>query len=291
MRVAARFVLAGLLLASFWAGGPMRPTAFALLGDGTWLDAPHFFEALARISGIDALRAWPGALFTLARLLVPGDGEAREHLVYAIGSVLGGIAIPLCLLALIGPRNASDIGLRRPSRELVPLLGVALAALVPLSLAMALHPAFRAELDARLAGSPTFLVAVLFGGVAEHFFFHGVLLAWLHPSGRFPDGPQFTAPIVWPLRRIEGRRASLRDVLRSLRIPTSCIAPCLLSAPLFFAIHIGKPDAELWLSVLAGPVLAWLAYRTNGLVAPLIVHLAASLVAALLVGMSLALGL
>lgn len=273
----------------------MRPDAFLYAGiDARAFDAPHLFDALSRLTHVAPLAQYPFALFALSDHLVSAlgfDGEARAHLSYALGSVLGGVLVPLACLALIGPRRASDIGLRAPSRGLLPILGVALTALAPLSLVMALHPAFRAELDARLSGSPTFLLAVLFGGLAEHFFFHGVLLAWLHPSGRFPDDPMLSAPIVLPFARLGDRRATLRDALASLRIPRSCVLPCLLSAPLFFAIHIGKPSPELWLSVLAGPVLAWLAYRTNGLVAPLVVHLAASLGAALLVGLGLALGL
>ena len=123
--------------------------------------------------------------------------------------------------------------------------------------------------------SAWFALAVPIGGLTEHFFFPGVLLAWLHPSGAFPDADVLARRLVWPGRLLEnGERAGTRAALASLAIPRSCIAPCLLSAPLFWAVHVGKPDAELWLSLPAGAFFAWLAYRTNGFVVPLLVHLA-----------------
>jgi hypothetical protein len=290
--VAARFVLAYLLLVGFWAGGAMSPTAFAWIdprgGFSEWLGAPAIFGGVADGTGIEAIGAWPGALFTLARAVLSSREDPEGHLRYALGSLLGGIVIPLGLCAAFGMRHAGDVGLRRPPRDLWPLLLLALIALSPIALGLALHPAFTSGLDARLSGSPTFALAVVVGASAEHFFFHGVLLAWLHPSLRFVAS---NGPLLWPGRAIDGGRANVRQALASLAIPRSTILPCLLSAPLFFAIHIGKPDEELWLSLLAGPVLAWLAFRTGGLIAPLVVHLSASLLAALIVLATRAIGL
>lgn len=284
MGVAARLFLAYLLLVGFWAGGAMTPTALSWIDPeeawSPWLGAPAIFSGLASATGIEAFERWPGALFSLAQVVLRPLEDPEGHLVYALGSVLGGVVIPLGLCAAFGMRRAEDIGLRRPPRELWPLLLLALLALSPIALGLALHPAFTSALDARLSGSPTFALAVLAGACAEHFFFHGVLLAWLHPNLRFVA---MSAPLRWPGQRIEGRRANLRDMLASLAIPRSAVLPCLLSAPLFFAIHIGKADEELWLSLLAGPVLAWLAFRTGGLIAPLVVHLAASIFGAVVV--------
>lgn len=284
--VAARFVLSYLLLVGFWAGGAMSPTAFAWIDpEGTWspfLGAPRLFGTLASATGIEAIGVWPGALFSLASWLLPivTDAEGQAHLAYALASLLGAVLVPLALCAAMGMRRAEDLGLRRPPNELWPLLGLALLALTPIVLGLALHPAFTSALDARLNGSPYFAVAVVVGASAEHFFFHGVLLAWLHPTGRFVE---VRAPLLWPGRAVESGRANVRQALASLAIPRTALWPCLLSAPLFFAIHIGKPDEELWLSLIAGPVLAWLAFRTGGLIAPLVVHLSASLLAALIV--------
>jgi hypothetical protein len=72
----------------------------------------------------------------------------------------------------------------------------------------------------------------------------------------------------------------------SLRIPRSCLGPCLLSAPLFFAIHAGTSDGELWLAGPAGVLFAWLAYRTGGPTLPALLHLSVSVVAALVVSSS-----
>jgi hypothetical protein len=286
MRVGLRFVVAALLLSTFWGGSPMRPSAFSWLGVAVPVDAPHFFGALSEASGLNWLRAWPGSLFDLSRALLKVHDEAGEHQAYALASVIGAVLLPLGLTLLLGPRSLRALGLRRPNHEIATLILAALAALVPLSVAMSFHPVFRAALDERLSGSRWFFFAAIVGTSAEHFFFHGVLLAWLHPSGSFPESPLLGAPWMWPGRMRDGRRASFTDALRSLAIPRDCLVPCLLSGPLFFLIHLGKPDAELWLSALAGPILAWLAYRTNGLVAPLIIHLAASVLGALFVALA-----
>ncbi len=257
----------------------MTETACAF--DCSWLGAPTIFSGLARLTGIEAIASWPGALFSLVRDAVTmQDTEAREHVVYALASVIGAVLIPVALSLAFGVRRLSDVGLRRPVPELWPLLGIALLALTPIAIGLSLHPAFGTALDERLAGSPWFALSVIVGGCAEHFFFHGVLLAWLHPTLRFV---QVDRPLRWPGRRTSTGKASVMGALRSLAIPREAVLPCLLSAPLFFAIHVGKPDGELWLSLIAGPVLAWLAFRTGGLVAPLVVHLSASLFAALIV--------
>jgi hypothetical protein len=196
---------------------------------------------------------------------------------YVVVSVLGAVVLPLLVTRSLGPITFDALGIRRP-RSSLALLAVSYLAALPLALAMAMHPAFRAGVGDALARSWWFGIAVPVGTAAEHFFFHGVLLAWLHPSGAFPSSDELSAPFVWPGLRLENVRASIA----SLAIPRSCVVPCLLSAPLFFAIHVGKPDAELWLSLPAGVVFAWLAYRTNGFVVPLVLHLSVPATAALL---------
>ncbi len=277
LEVGGRFVLAYVLLTTFWASSPMAETALSILGGprtGAWLSA----SALLGWVGLDPL---VGALWALARwALGPGD-YWRD---YVFVSVVGAMLVPLVLARAIGPDTLDALGLRRPGR---PALGLALTALLvslPLSAAIALHPEFRLGVAEALGRSPWFLVAVPVGGAAEHFFFHGVLLAWLHPSGAFPPAHELVRPFVWPGKLQEGGvRAGVAASLASLAVPRSCLAPCLLSVPLFWAIHVGKPDAELWLSLPAGGIFAWLAYRTNGFVVPLLVHLSVPLAAALLV--------
>lgn len=291
-RVAGRFLLAYVLLATFWAGGALPSAAgSASTLDLSWLDAPSLFGALADLTHVDVLRHWPGALMRLTNALLGPDDDGRFHRSYALASLVGAILVPLALSALLGARSAADVGLRRPSAAATPILGLAIAAALPLSLGMAFTPVFRAGLAARLEGSPWYLLAVVVGGGGEHVFFHGVLLAWLHPTGRFPSSPRLGAPLVWPGKRTETGRATWRDALRSLAIPRDCVLPCALSAPLFFAIHAGTTGSELVLSLPAGVVFAWLAYRTNGAAVPALVHLSVSLVAALVVGLVALVGL
>jgi hypothetical protein len=260
--VVLRFALAYVLLATFWGGGALGMIA-APLGEGmvdaSAFDAPSLCDALV-------------------------EADGGRHRSYALASLLGGVVVPLALARPLGARSLAELGLRRPGAAAWPILGVTVLASLPLALAMARAPVFRDALAMRLAGSPWYLVAVLAGGLAEHVFFHGVLLAWLHPSGRFPDAPALRAPLVLPgLRRPEGGRAGLGEALRSLAIPRDCIGPCVLSAPLFFAAHAQTTDAELWLSPAAGAGMAWLACRTGGWALPALAHLAVSLVAALAV--------
>ncbi len=282
----ARFLLAYLLLATFWAGGTLGEIDLGGSSvDVSSLDAPTLFGAVAELTHVELLRHWPGALVRATNALVGPDTDDRHHRGYALASLVGAVLVPLALSRLLGARTLSDVGLRRPSAASLPILGVAIAFAAPLSLGMAFTPVFREALAMRLAGSPWYLAAVVVGGGAEHVFFHGVLLAWLHPSGRFPVSPQLGAPLVLPGARLGAGRASWRDALASLAIPRDCVLPCVLSAPLFFAIHAGTTGSELVLSVPAGVVFAWLAYRTNGAIVPALVHLAVSVVAALVVGL------
>jgi hypothetical protein len=285
--VALRFALAYVLLAAFWASASLGVLPLPLgvgVIDLSALDAPSAFDALADASGLDALRAWPGLLVRLCERMIGSADEGARYRSYALASLLGGVVVPLALARLLGARSLADLGLGRPGATAWPVLGLLVVASLPLSVVMAHAPVFREALAARLAGSPWYGLAVVVGGLAEHVFFHGVLLAWLHPSGRFPDAAALRSPLVLPGRRLpHGGRAGLAASLRSLALPWDCLAPCVLSAPLFFAVHAGTTDAELWLSPAAGALLAWLAYRTGGWALPALAHLAVSLVAALVV--------
>lgn len=250
LAIAGKLALAYLLLSTFWA-------------DHAGLVAP------------------PGPLWLVAHRVLGPPLYWRD---YVFVSVVGGVLLPLVLTRWIGPRTLDALGVRAPRRSALLLAALVFAGAAPLMLAMALTPEFRAGVHEALGRSAWFAVAVPVGSGAEHFFFHGVLLAWLHPSGAFPPARELLRPFVWPGKRLAtGRSAGIREAIASLAIPRSCLAPCLLSAPLFVAIHVGKPDAELWLSLPAGIVFAWLAYRTNGFAVPWIVHMSLPATAALAV--------
>lgn len=280
--IVARALVAYALLATFWAGGALGEVRLVHIDLG-WLDAPSIFGALADLVGFDALRGWPGSLFRLTDGLLGPDEDGQFHRSYALASLIGAVLAPLALGWLFGARTPAALGLRRPSAAAWPILALACAASVPLSIGMAMTTTFQDALATRVAGSPYYLLAIVVGGGAEHVFFHGVLLAWLHPSGRFPQSPELAAPLVLPFRPRDGGRTTLRDTIGSLRIPSHCLPACLLSAPLFFAIHAGASDGELLLSLPAGVIFAWLAYRTGGFALPGILHVGVSLVAAIVV--------
>jgi hypothetical protein len=247
--IAAKCALAYLLLSTFWADEV----------------------------GVEPVR---GALWDAAHGALGAPDYWRD---YVLVSVVGGVLLPLVLTRTIGPRTLDALGVRAPSRAALAVLAALYVALLPLVGVMSLHPAFRAGLDEALHRSRWFALAVPVGMGAEHFFFHGVLLAWLHPSGAFPPASELDRPLIWPGERLEdGTRASVAASIASLAIPRSCLVPCLLSGPLFWAIHVGKPDPELWLSLPAGVIFAWLAYRTNGFVVPLVLHASLPATAALI---------
>jgi hypothetical protein len=123
----------------------------------------------------------------------------------------------------------------------------------------------------------------LAGMIGEHFLFHGVMLSAFHPSLRWPNAiPPISA-------RAKGWRGLLQwlgiahpaeghtpwsRVEHWLGLRDGCLTPILVSAALFALIHVGKDPREAVLSVPGGMAMAFLAYRTDSLLTPLILHLA-----------------
>jgi hypothetical protein len=132
----------------------------------------------------------------------------------------------------------------------------------------------------QLAG--TYLTVLL----AEHFLFHGVLLALLRPGRRWPDAPP-VAPVegkrgLRVLRRIglaqppEGR-SGLSRIARWLGLADGCLWALTLQSVLFGLVHLGKAPAELLMSFPGGLALAYVAYRCNSFLVPMLLHAATAM--------------
>lgn len=208
--------------------------------------------------------------------------------IWAIVSVVMGILVPWIVMAACRRGSLRDIGLRRPNRVGWRLMAICYVGSLPFLLGMAVTPAMRAYYRAEILRSFNGRMAYIYLLVllAEHFFFHGVLLAVLRPGRRWPDIPP-SAPIEGPpwhkalrwvgLAMPTGGVGGLRSVTRWLGLPDACLYALILQALMFGLVHMGKAPAELAASFPGGLALGYVAYRCNSLVAPMLLHLATAL--------------
>jgi membrane protease YdiL (CAAX protease family) len=124
--------------------------------------------------------------------------------------------------------------------------------------------------------------------VTEHFMFHGLFLALLRPGRRWPvvpepapvEGPAWHRALRWSgLAQPAHGNTRLQRSMRWLGVPEGCLGAMVLQAVLFGVGHVGKAPAELILSFPGGLGLAYVAYRCNSFLVPMILHLATGLTA------------
>lgn len=205
-------------------------------------------------------------------------------------SVVMGVIFPWLLMALIGRGQPRDIGLRRPNRVAWRVIPIAYVLALPMLFVMARSPGTRAWYNQQLAGRTvagllgTYLVVV----VAEHFMFQGILLALLAPGRRWPvigepapvEGPFWQRALrFFGLAQPTSGERGLAGALRWLGVPERCLGAMVFQAVLFGICHVGKAPAEVLLSFPGGLALAYVAYRGNSLLVPLMVHVATGLTA------------
>lgn len=209
------------------------------------------------------------------------DGRWR----WAMLSAVMALVLPWVVMAVIGRGRPRDLGIRRPNRIGWRLLIFGYLASFPLLAAMASSPTlqayYRREIDA-------YSVAGLFGPymvvlIAEHFLFHGVYLAVLRPGRRWPIVPE-PAPTEGTrlgkvLRRLglaqpTGDARGVLRVMRWIGLPDACLTAVLLQTVLFGLIHLGKAPAEVAMSFPGGLAMAYVAYRCNSWLVPMLLHAA-----------------
>lgn len=234
--------------------------------------------AIRRCSG--CIHAVVDVLFGLAGA-TPPRGELRSG-IYLL--IVAGV-VPWLIAILLGRGRPKDIGLRRAN-----LLGWRLALVgyvlsLPFLLWMVRSPDFAPSYLWRLerAGGVAFCLYYTVNMLTEHFFLHGMLLALFRPGFRWPapaplpsDAPADRPPLLRWLGFAQSTHgaAGLQRITRWIGLPDGCVAAVLASAMLFGLVHVPKDTRELLLSVPGGVALAFLAYRTNTWLTPLVLHLA-----------------
>jgi hypothetical protein len=200
------------------------------------------------------------------------------HLIYLLG-VMGIVPALVVLLLRRGPRS---MGLRWPNRVGWRWLILGYAVAFPLVVVMARSKEFYPYYESHMrAGGLVFFSYYLCNFVMEHWTFHGVLLGVTRVGRRWPE----VDPGVLTARSWIGRfaqwlgvaqptdgAAGLRWITRWLGLPDRCVVPIVVSGLLFGLVHLGKAPMELLFSFPGGVALACLAYRSNGWIVPLLLH-------------------
>ncbi len=256
---------AGVYFCAFWV--KVRPRMPDWMG---WINRTSRTLVLPKIvQAIEAMTGW----------------EPTGRWTWAVVSLVLGAALPWLIMALIGRGRPRDIGLRWPNRVGYRLVIVGYLASLPFLVWMAWSPKVQAFYQRELAIEPwTRLygphVIVLF---AEHLMFHGILLAALRPGRRWPvvptpvpaEGPALRRVLRWlGLAQPTGDARGLVWLTRWIGLPDACVWAMVLQTALFGLVHAGKPPAELAMSFPGGLAMAYVAYRCNGWLVPLVLHTA-----------------
>lgn len=201
--------------------------------------------------------------------------------------VVVGLAVPWLLAAGVGAGRPRDLGLRVPNRLGLRLVGCGLVLSLPLLGWMVQSPGIAEHYVGQFR--PKAAPALLYYAVnmsVEHILLQGLLLAMFRPGLRWPPPPLVALGGSTRAQRMlrwlglaqptEGLIGAAR--LRAwLGLPPDCVPAVLLSGLLFGAVHLGKDPRELLLSFPGGVVSAYLAYRTNSLLTPFLLHLLTAL--------------
>jgi hypothetical protein len=194
------------------------------------------------------------------------------------------LIIPWAVMLLLGRGRPRELGLRRPNRLALRIIPVAYLIALPFLIWMVRSPGFAPYYRPAVQQSATgFLSMYLIAIVGEHFLFHGVLLTVFHPLFCWPTALSPAQP------RAKGARGALQWLGAAqaskggtrwnrweqwLGLRDGCLTAMLASAALFALIHLSKDPRETLLSIPGGIAEAYLAYRTDSLLTPLLLHLA-----------------
>lgn len=219
-----------------------------------------------------------------AGLASVGWGSNHPEPAWAVYLVLVGIVFPWTIMLVLRRGRAGDVGLRIPNRLAWRVVAVGFLLSLPSLLWMSRGPTFAAYYRPQLArtGMGVFLGYYLANLASEHFFFHGVLLGWGRRAHRWPAAPAVVEDArgfrrLWQwfgMAQPTEDATGLTVVMRWLGLPSGCVFALFLSATLFGLIHVGKDVREAILSFPGGLALAYVAYRTNCALTPLLLHAA-----------------
>lgn len=258
-------------------------------------------------AGVDAaLRSPRQVVMRAVNALADSVGVASSAYFVRQGAffTLTMLIAPWLILACLRRWRPGELGWRLPNAFGWRLLSVSFIVALPFIIWMAASPTFRPYYESQLKrGAAGFLTFYAVTMVGEHFLFHGVILAVLYPGARWPGAQgggagsfaatctvgigasspclPFSLMTWWRgglrwLGLTDDRRGATgwRGMIRGLGVPDYGEWAVLASGVLFAMVHWGKDARELMLSLPGGIASAYLAYRTDTLATPLLLHLA-----------------
>ncbi len=228
-------------------------------------------------------RSVQGTLVSGAKALL-GPAVSPRWQWALVGGVMA-LGLPWLVMLCLRRGRPRDLGLRLPNRIGWRWLIAGYLASLPLLFVLALSPQTQAYYRGEIASMSfaAVLAPYLLVLIAEHFFFHGVLLAVLRPTRRWPtvappaptDGPPLRRILRWlGLAQPTHNANGLARLTRWIGLPHACLGALLLQTFLFGLIHVGKSTAEFAMSLPGGLALGYVAYRCNSWLVPMVLHAA-----------------
>jgi hypothetical protein len=218
-----------------------------------------------------------------AACVLLGVGRVTFEIRWAIYFVLAAGVIPWVVLVLVRRGRPYALGFRLPNRIGWRIVVVGWLLAFPFQLWMIKGASFadyyRPQLER--SGVPVFLAYYAVVILAEHFYFHGFLLATCRSGGRWPGSATVAPPAgglhvrilrwIGLCQPVDGATGAAR-LTRWIGLQDHCILPILVSGLLFAAVHLGKDPRELALSLPGGIALGYVSYRTNTWLIPFLLH-------------------
>ncbi len=192
--------------------------------------------------------------------------------------------VPLMAAMLLLRATPTSLGCRRLNRTGWRLLVLGFIVAMPFVYFMAMGLGMRAYYLPELAraGGIAFLVYYLIIMLAQHFFFHGVMLAAFRSDGRWPAPlpSAKTGYVSGCCPRVRrwlgiglGQRGHVRNTIASWwGLAPGCGFAIFASAALFALVHIGKDWREATLAFPGGLAMAYIAYRGDSWLIPFFLH-------------------
>ncbi len=202
--------------------------------------------------------------------------------------------LPWLVMVMLGRGRLSNLGLRCPNAAGWRILLFGFFVAFPIQVWMVQGSEIGSYYlgQFRRSGLWLFCGYYLTNMLTEHFLFHGIMLALFRRGFTWPTSPPVDCSATNSWRRalqwvglaqpVHGA-SGWAGFVAWCGLPQGCVFAVVMSGILFGAVHIGKDPRELILSLPGGLLLAYLAYRTNGFLIPLMLHLATASTAFLLI--------
>ncbi len=231
-----------------------------------------------------------GWVLSIAEKLLAGQSHhaAFHEIRHAIYLILVLVALPLFTMCVIRRCRLADFGLRKPNIIGLRVLLVGYAISVPLTIYVAVSPEFSNYYlgIAQRTGVSVLLGYFIINVTTETLFYQGILLALCRKDFRWPEPAPVTVHangkiecvLRWcGLAQSTDGVVGIRKITRWLGLQDGCLTAIFVSGAMFVLVHEGKGTREIGVSMLNGPLLAYVAYRTNTWLVPLLLHVAAGI--------------